>query len=57
MRPVSEQMEVIRRGAVEILVDSELQAKIIKASEEGRTLTIKPDSTRLHRICISATRC
>ncbi len=52
MRPVSEQMEVIRRGAVEILVDSELQAKIIKASEEGRTLTIKagfdPTAPDLH---------
>ena len=52
MKPVNEQMEVVRRGAVEILVDSELEAKIVKAAAGGKPLCIKagfdPTAPDLH---------
>ena len=39
MLPVAEQMEIIRRGAVEILVESELEEKLNKLCEtEKQTL-------------------
>ncbi|MBW2503179.1 MAG: tyrosine--tRNA ligase, partial [Deltaproteobacteria bacterium] len=52
MKPVGEQMEVIRRGAVEILVESELEDKLRQAKQSGRPLRIKagfdPTAPDLH---------
>ena len=52
MPSVSEQMAIIRRGAVEILVDSELEGKLALAAREGRPLRIKagfdPTAPDLH---------
>lgn len=52
MKSVQEQMEVIRRGAVEILVEEELEAKLAKSLETGKPLTIKagfdPTAPDLH---------
>jgi tyrosyl-tRNA synthetase len=52
MKSVAEQMEVIRRGAVEILVEQELEEKLARALETGRPLKIKagfdPTAPDLH---------
>jgi len=52
MKPVKEQMEVIRRGAVEILVDNELEQKLSLAAAGGQALKIKagfdPTAPDLH---------
>ena len=52
MRPVKEQMDVIRRGAVEILVESELEEKLAQAAKAGKPLRIKagfdPTAPDLH---------
>jgi len=52
MRPVKEQMDVIRRGAVEILVASELEEKLAQAAKAGKPLRIKagfdPTAPDLH---------
>jgi tyrosyl-tRNA synthetase len=52
MKPVKEQMDIIRRGAVEILVESELEAKLAQAAKEGKPLRIKagfdPTAPDLH---------
>lgn len=52
MKSVAEQMEVIRRGAVEILVEKELEEKLAKALEAGQPLKIKagfdPTAPDLH---------
>jgi len=52
MKAVSEQMAVIRRGAVEVLVDTELEEKLIKSLETGVPLKIKagfdPTAPDLH---------
>lgn len=52
MRSVQEQMAVIRRGAVEILVEAELEEKIAKSIETGVPLKIKagfdPTAPDLH---------
>ena len=52
MKPVAEQMEVIRRGAVEILVEKELEEKLEIAVRTGRPLRIKagfdPTAPDLH---------
>jgi len=52
MKTVSEQMEVIRRGSVEILVEAELKEKLQKSIDEGRPLRIKagfdPTAPDLH---------
>jgi tyrosyl-tRNA synthetase len=52
MKPVSEQMKVIRRGAVEILVESELEEKLGLSAKSGKPLKIKagfdPTAPDLH---------
>lgn len=52
MKSVQEQMAVIRRGAVEILVEAELEEKIAKSIETGVPLKIKagfdPTAPDLH---------
>jgi len=52
MPSVAEQMSIIRRGAVEILVDSELEEKLALAARERRPLRIKagfdPTAPDLH---------
>ncbi len=52
MKSVQEQMEIIRRGAVEILVEAELEAKLQQSVETGKPLTIKagfdPTAPDLH---------
>jgi tyrosyl-tRNA synthetase len=52
MQSVQEQMAVIRRGAVEILVEEELEAKLKKSLESGVPLKIKagfdPTAPDLH---------
>ena len=52
MRPVKEQMDVIRRGAVEILVASELEEKLAQVAKTGKPLRIKagfdPTAPDLH---------
>jgi tyrosyl-tRNA synthetase len=52
VRPVAEQMNIIRRGAVEILVDSELEGKLTQAAQQGKPLRIKavfdPTAPDLH---------
>ncbi|WP_092080658.1 tyrosine--tRNA ligase [Desulfuromonas thiophila] len=52
MKSVAEQMAVIRRGAVEVLVESELEEKLRTALSEGRPLRIKagfdPTAPDLH---------
>lgn len=52
MKTVEEQMSIIRRGAVEVLVDTELEAKIKKSVETGVPLRIKagfdPTAPDLH---------
>ncbi len=52
MKSVSEQMAVIRRGAVEILVESELEEKLARSIESGKPLRIKagfdPTAPDLH---------
>jgi tyrosyl-tRNA synthetase len=52
MRSVTEQMHVIRRGAVEILVDSELEEKLRQAAQHNKPLRIKagfdPTAPDLH---------
>ncbi|MEA3465253.1 MAG: tyrosine--tRNA ligase [Thermodesulfobacteriota bacterium] len=52
MKSVEEQMAIIRRGAVEVLVDAELEAKIKKSVETGVPLRIKagfdPTAPDLH---------
>ncbi|MDH3454431.1 MAG: tyrosine--tRNA ligase [Desulfuromonadales bacterium] len=52
MKPVAEQMDVIRRGAVEILVEKELEEKLENAVKSGKPLRIKagfdPTAPDLH---------
>jgi len=52
MKSVQEQMAVIRRGAVEVLVEAELEEKLAKAIAEGKPLRIKagfdPTAPDLH---------
>ncbi len=52
MLSVSEQMKVIRRGAVEILVESELEEKLAESIKTGKPLRIKagfdPTAPDLH---------
>ena len=52
MRSVTEQMNVIRRGAVEILVDNELEEKLRQAAQHNKPLRIKagfdPTAPDLH---------
>ncbi|MCK9173186.1 MAG: tyrosine--tRNA ligase, partial [Desulfuromonas thiophila] len=52
MKSVADQMAVIRRGAVEVLVESELEEKLRTAIMEGRPLRIKagfdPTAPDLH---------
>ncbi|MDX2495644.1 MAG: tyrosine--tRNA ligase [Desulfuromusa sp.] len=52
MKSVQEQMDVIRRGAVEILVEAELEKKLQQSVETGKPLTIKagfdPTAPDLH---------
>ena len=52
MLSVSEQMNVIRRGAVEILVDNELEEKLRQAAQHNKPLRIKagfdPTAPDLH---------
>ncbi|NJC89136.1 MAG: tyrosine--tRNA ligase [Desulfuromonas sp.] len=52
MKPVKEQMDVIRRGAVEILVESELAEKLAQSAQNGKPLRIKagfdPTAPDLH---------
>jgi tyrosyl-tRNA synthetase len=52
MKPVKEQMEIIRRGAVEILVEKELEEKLAQAAKNGKPLRIKagfdPTAPDLH---------
>ena len=52
MKSVKEQMEVIRRGAVEILVEAELEDKLKEALRTGKPLRIKagfdPTAPDLH---------
>jgi tyrosyl-tRNA synthetase len=52
MKPVKEQMDVIRRGVVEILVVSELEEKLAQAAKSGKPLRIKagfdPTAPDLH---------
>ncbi len=52
MKSVQEQMEVIRRGAVEILVEEELEKKLQQSFDTGQPLTIKagfdPTAPDLH---------
>ncbi len=52
MKSVAEQMEVIRRGAVEVLVETELEAKLALALKKNRPLRIKagfdPTAPDLH---------
>jgi tyrosyl-tRNA synthetase len=52
MKSVREQMEIIRRGSVEILVETELEEKLQKSIDEGRPLRIKagfdPTAPDLH---------
>jgi tyrosyl-tRNA synthetase len=52
MKPVAEQMQIIRRGAVEILVESELEQKLESVEKSGKPLRIKagfdPTAPDLH---------
>jgi tyrosyl-tRNA synthetase len=52
MLSVTEQMQVIRRGAVEVLVDNELAEKLRQAAQHGKPLRIKagfdPTAPDLH---------
>ncbi|MCM2265941.1 MAG: tyrosine--tRNA ligase [Desulfuromonadales bacterium] len=52
MKPVAEQMDIIRRGAVEILVEAELEEKLAQAAAKGKPLRIKagfdPTAPDLH---------
>lgn len=52
MKPVAEQMDVIRRGAVEILVERELEEKLERSLKSGKPLRIKagfdPTAPDLH---------
>ena len=52
MLPITEQMAVIRRGAVEILVESELEEKLKQVGTSGKPLRIKagfdPTAPDLH---------
>ena len=52
MKSVPEQMEIIRRGSVEILVEEELEKKLQQSLETGKPLTIKagfdPTAPDLH---------
>ncbi len=52
MKQIAEQMDVIRRGAVEILVASELEEKLAQAAKAGKPLRIKagfdPTAPDLH---------
>jgi len=52
MKPVAEQMDVIRRGAVEILVEKEFEEKLETAVKNGKPLRIKagfdPTAPDLH---------
>lgn len=52
MRPVAEQMDVIRRGSVEVLVEKELEDKLELSVREGKPLRIKagfdPTAPDLH---------
>ncbi len=51
-KPVEEQLEIIRRGTVEILVEEDLKAKLQKSLETGKPLRIKagfdPTAPDLH---------
>jgi len=40
-RPVEEQMEILRKGAVEIIREEELKAKLEKSRREGKPLGVK----------------
>jgi tyrosyl-tRNA synthetase len=52
MKQIAEQMDVIRRGAVEILVASELEEKLAQAAKAGKPLRVKagfdPTAPDLH---------
>ena len=52
MKQIAEQMSVIRRGAVEILVETELAEKLAQAAKSGKPLRIKagfdPTAPDLH---------
>ncbi|HXV19805.1 MAG TPA: tyrosine--tRNA ligase, partial [Desulfuromonadales bacterium] len=52
MKSVQEQMAVIRRGAVEVLVESELEEKLVESLKTGVPLKIKagfdPTAPDLH---------
>ena len=52
MLPVAEQMKIIRRGTVEIIMEEELQQKLEQAVATGRPLKIKagfdPTAPDLH---------
>ena len=39
--PVDEQMEILRKGAVDILREEELQAKLVRSRKEGKPLGVK----------------
>ncbi|NLV23758.1 MAG: tyrosine--tRNA ligase [Deltaproteobacteria bacterium] len=52
MKPLAEQMDTIRRGAVEILVEEELEERLARAIAAGRPLRVKtgfdPTAPDLH---------
>ena len=52
MKQVAEQMSIVRRGAVEILVETELAEKLAQSAKSGKPLRIKagfdPTAPDLH---------
>ena len=40
-RPVDEQLEVLRRGAVDVVVEAELKKKLAASAKSGQPLTVK----------------
>lgn len=64
MRSVQEQMDILRRGAVDILVESELEAKLAESVKTGVPLKIKagfdptaPDLHFGHTVLIQKLKC
>ncbi len=53
MLDIASQLDIIRRGCDELLIEAELVEKLKK----GVPLRIKAGLTRRRRICIWATRC
>lgn len=55
--PVDEQMELLRRGAVDLVDEAQLRAKLERSRKTGVPLTVKTGFDPSSPTSISATRC